>query len=239
MDTEGLFTNIWGPSTWNSFHCITFNYPYEPTNEDKQHYKQYFELIQYVLPCCKCRESVKYFIKHGNTELNDNVMKNRYTLTKWLYNLRQAVNAKLGVEYNVSYEMMCNKYNSYIAKKDLTMEEKVKAYNNMYYSDIPLISYEIALKFSNYANERNIKNYNITIDAWNKVKADIDPDLWVKRKQKCNYLIQLMRIKGIHACEQNGKYMGLPTVESLNLMKYLCSTFNKEELEDMSTKLFQ
>ena len=30
--------NVWGPAAWTFLHTITFNYPDNPTNQDKQYY---------------------------------------------------------------------------------------------------------------------------------------------------------------------------------------------------------
>ena len=38
---NGLITKIWGPAMWESIHCIAFGYPIEPTEEQKQNYKNY------------------------------------------------------------------------------------------------------------------------------------------------------------------------------------------------------
>jgi hypothetical protein len=46
-------------------------------------FKLFFELIGDVLPCRYCRDSYKEFIKEPETKLNENVMKNRNTFTKY------------------------------------------------------------------------------------------------------------------------------------------------------------
>ena len=33
---------IWGPPGWLFLHTITFNYPTNPTEEDKKYYKNFF-----------------------------------------------------------------------------------------------------------------------------------------------------------------------------------------------------
>jgi hypothetical protein len=39
---NGLITKIWGPAMWESLHCIAFGYPVEPTDEQRQNYKDFF-----------------------------------------------------------------------------------------------------------------------------------------------------------------------------------------------------
>ena len=45
---DGMLTTVWGPSIWLFLHTMSFNYPVEPTSEDKQNYKQFILNLQYV-----------------------------------------------------------------------------------------------------------------------------------------------------------------------------------------------
>ena len=36
--------NEWGPGGWTFLHTITFNYPLDPTNEDKERYRNFLNL---------------------------------------------------------------------------------------------------------------------------------------------------------------------------------------------------
>ena len=48
--------SIWGPKAWFFLHSVSFNYPDNPTKNDKVEYKRFFESIQYILPCDNCKE---------------------------------------------------------------------------------------------------------------------------------------------------------------------------------------
>ena len=48
---DGMLTTVWGPSMWHFLHTMSFNYPVEPTLEDKTHYKEFILSLQHVLPC--------------------------------------------------------------------------------------------------------------------------------------------------------------------------------------------
>ena len=52
---DGMLTSIWGPSLWHYLHVMSFNYPVNPTNIQKQKYKQLLLNFQYTLPCKYCR----------------------------------------------------------------------------------------------------------------------------------------------------------------------------------------
>ena len=39
---DGMLTTVWGPSLWHFLHTMSFNYPVEPTLQQK---KQYLDFI--------------------------------------------------------------------------------------------------------------------------------------------------------------------------------------------------
>jgi hypothetical protein len=52
---DGFLVSVWGPLQWTFLHIMSFNYPVNPTPEDKKHYMDYVLNLQYVLPCKYCR----------------------------------------------------------------------------------------------------------------------------------------------------------------------------------------
>jgi hypothetical protein len=84
--------SFWGRSAWQFLHTITFNYPMNPTKEDKDKYYKYFESLGSILPCPSCAESYKIYFKQIpiNDYLNDT-----YGITFWLYIIHYIVNKKL------------------------------------------------------------------------------------------------------------------------------------------------
>ena len=64
---DGMLTTVWGPAQWHYLHCISFNYPVNPTKSDKKHYKKYIYNLRYTLPCKYCRinlsNNLKIFLK--------------------------------------------------------------------------------------------------------------------------------------------------------------------------------
>ena len=144
----GLMTKIWGPAMWESLFCIAFGYPVNPTQQHKDDYKEFFKLLGSVLPCCLCRNSYAEYITSSQFVLSDEVMTNRQTLTKWLWNIKELVNKKLGKTYEETYEDIYNKYESYRGKNIMTPELKAIAFKNSRIRFAPVISYNIALCFS-------------------------------------------------------------------------------------------
>ena len=35
---DGMLTTVWGPAMWHYLHTMSFNYPVNPTSENKKHY---------------------------------------------------------------------------------------------------------------------------------------------------------------------------------------------------------
>ena len=56
---EGMLTSVWGPSLWHYLHILSFNYPVNPTLENKKQYKNFILSLQYTLPCKFCRKKLK------------------------------------------------------------------------------------------------------------------------------------------------------------------------------------
>lgn len=105
---DGMLTSVWGPSMWHSLHTISFNYPINPDNKTKKQYLNFFMSLQHILPCRYCRENFKKNIK--SVPLNKTTMKNRDTLSKWLYNLHEEINRLLNKKSNLTYDDVRSRY---------------------------------------------------------------------------------------------------------------------------------
>ena len=90
---EGMLTTVWGPSLWHSLHTISFNYPNNPTDEDKHHYMDFVLQLEHVLPCKYCRINFKKNLKA--VPLNMSKMKNRETFSRFMYELHEHINKML------------------------------------------------------------------------------------------------------------------------------------------------
>lgn len=234
-DVQGLLTSIWGPPTWESIHCITFKYPNNPTPEQKKYYKQYFEILGYVLPCDTCQVSYRDHIVNGETELNDKVFENRTSLTYWAYLMHCTVLKRIGINYDISYEDHCKRYESFIAGCELPLERKAIAYKNAYNKEAPMLKYLYAVCFVQYANERGINDFLNSINTITKL--DKQSDEWIKRNEESWNIIKNMRIKAISCIELDGKYKGLPTLNELNLMKLMSTSMTDKIIKQCIKQL--
>ena len=98
---DGMLTTVWGPSMWHFLHTMSFNYPVNPTEEDKTHYRDFVINLQYVLPCKYCRQNLTNNFKLFPLKMCD--MKNRETFSKYIYRLHEIVNKLLKKKSGLSY----------------------------------------------------------------------------------------------------------------------------------------
>lgn len=49
----------WGPFFWNTIHIAALGYPTEPSHGHKKAAKEFFESLQYMIPCPICRDHYK------------------------------------------------------------------------------------------------------------------------------------------------------------------------------------
>jgi len=121
---DGMLTSVWGPSMWHFLHTMSFNYPINPTNEEKKHYREFILSLQYVLPCKYCRMNLKKnFEKHPVTL---NIMKNRETFSKYIYELHEIINKLLHKTSNLSYSDVRERYEHFRSRCTQSDKDKDK-----------------------------------------------------------------------------------------------------------------
>ena len=84
--------NVWGPFFWHTIHIVALAYPKEPSYGDKKAAKEFFESLQFLLPCPICKEHLKiHLAKFPITPHLDR----RDDLFKWTVMLHNEVNVSL------------------------------------------------------------------------------------------------------------------------------------------------
>lgn len=86
--------DIWGPPGWKFFHFITTGYPDHPTESIKKKYYEYFQSLQYVIPCSLCASHFGENLK--TLPLDDKVLSSKQNLVKWGIMIHNIVNKKNG-----------------------------------------------------------------------------------------------------------------------------------------------
>jgi len=111
---DGMITSSWGPAFWHILHMMSFNYPINPTKENKEYYKSFVLNLKNVLPCKYCRINLKNNFKV--LPLTDECMENRETFSKYIYNLHETVNKMLGKKSGLTYEDVRIRYENFRAR---------------------------------------------------------------------------------------------------------------------------
>ena len=124
---DGMITYIWGPPLWHTLHTISFNYPVNPTNDEKKHYYKFFSNLNNVLPCGICRTNLKNNLKL--VPFTKDTVKNRNTLSRWVYNLHEVVNKMLGKKNKLSYEDVRDRYEQFRARCLIDPKKKNTKFN--------------------------------------------------------------------------------------------------------------
>lgn len=84
---------LWGPNFWYILHIVTFSYPKNPTENDKNSYRDFFNILRYILPCDDCKKHyTKYITQYPITPHLDS----KANLIKWLIQIHNFVNISLG-----------------------------------------------------------------------------------------------------------------------------------------------
>lgn len=122
---DSLTPKLWGKAAWKGLHCATFGYPVAPTEENKDTYMQFFNLLGYFLPNKESRFNYRRMVLNINNnpayahiKLKREVFESRDALTLWFYNVHEEFNKLLKLNYGVTYEYVLKKYETYRARCD-------------------------------------------------------------------------------------------------------------------------
>lgn len=99
-----MMVKMWGPAGWRFLHSVAHGFPESPSDFDmnngsppgttESNYKIFFTMVGKTLPCGLCRNSYNEFILENPIRTGS-----RAELTKWLWEIHNKVNEKLGREY--------------------------------------------------------------------------------------------------------------------------------------------
>lgn len=98
---DGMLTTVWGPSMWHFLHTMSFNYPVNPSADDKKHYREFMLNLQYILPCKYCRQNLTKNYKAFPVRSSD--MASRDSFSRYVYKLHEMVNKMLKKKSGLSY----------------------------------------------------------------------------------------------------------------------------------------
>lgn len=111
---DGMLTTVWGPALWHTLHTISFNYPVNPTTEQRRQYKEFIMSLRNMLPCGACRRNLASNLE--KCPLTTYALTNRKTFSRWMYRLHEQVNTMLGKKSGLSYEDVAQRYENFRAR---------------------------------------------------------------------------------------------------------------------------
>jgi mitochondrial FAD-linked sulfhydryl oxidase len=85
---------VWGRRAWFFIHSVALNYPILPTEKDKENYKTFFSILQYILPCPVCANNYKKYLLE--VPITDDVLLNKRNLFLWTVKIHNKVNKSKG-----------------------------------------------------------------------------------------------------------------------------------------------
>ena len=155
--------NVWGPHGWKFIHYITLGYPMKPTEIHKKQYLDFFNALQYVIPCSICghhfREHVKIY------PLTDSILSDRMEFIKWgihMHNLVNFANKKKVYTMQEGYDEILKNKDDCVVKTDTMTHNSKNTLNkidnmqntillNALFLIIGLIIIYISLKIMGYS----------------------------------------------------------------------------------------
>lgn len=118
---DGMLTSVWGPSLWHYLHTMSFNYPVNPTSEDKKNYKKFIYALKTNLPCKYCRMNMKKNLR--DVPLNKKALKNRDGFSRWMYNLHEHINKMLGKKSGLTYCQVRERYEHFRSRCTIDLKK--------------------------------------------------------------------------------------------------------------------
>ena len=146
---------LWGNHAWTYLHYVSFNYPINPSSDDKLNYKNFYYNIKYTLPCDECKNHFTEMIKYFPI---DNFLENRWTLIWWLFIVHTVVNIRLNKNIIYDFNDLLVLYNNFkcdkcSVKNDNNIEhmtnEQIKKYLLEKYYDITCNMYNKYIEYLN------------------------------------------------------------------------------------------
>ena len=118
-----MMTSVWGAPMWHYLHTMSFNYPVEPTIQNKKHYRDFVLNLRNVLPCKYCRINLANNLKKKPLMMCH--MKSRETFSRYIYELHETVNRMLNKKSNLTY---CDVRERYEHFRSRCTDEKPKVF---------------------------------------------------------------------------------------------------------------
>lgn len=121
---DGMLTTVFGPPMWHFLHTMSFNYPIDPTPQEKRNYKTFLYQLRHILPCKYCRINLTKNLKRKPI-LACHLL-NRDTFSRYVYDLHELVNQMLHKTSHLTY---CDVRERYEHFRSRCTDEKPKIFH--------------------------------------------------------------------------------------------------------------
>jgi hypothetical protein len=199
LEMNNIKPCFWGKKYWGGLYSMAAVYPKNPDIEYIKSVRALLLSWKKTLPCAGCRESYSIFITQPDTDMmNNEYFSSRDKFISFVHRLRNKVNNKIGLQYNITKEYFKVK----LDKMCCTEGNDVDGYVNEL-SEAPFIQTEVKDLILNYVhknksviNDYNPKYTDILMEKnLNFIKKpnfndnDKNFKLWFKRNFKCREII--------------------------------------------------
>ena len=119
--------NIWGPHAWFFLETTVMSYPIDPSEKDKLNFKSFFNTLQFIIPCDKCR--INYTIHLKKYPLTEKVFENRDNMFEGIVNMHNSVDPSKKKSYKETYDYYINQYSENSTRennKEYTCSKRIK-----------------------------------------------------------------------------------------------------------------
>ena len=116
--------SIWGPRAWFFLETICMGYPTDPTYEEKKMAEDFFNSLQFMIPCEKCRNNYKKHLRQY--PINGKVLSSRDNLFMWIIDVHNSVHSNKQKSYDDSFKYYMNQYNLSIEDEKNKLNCKTK-----------------------------------------------------------------------------------------------------------------
>lgn len=110
MGSRSAITS-WGPATWTLHHVVSFHYPHEPTEAERQSAYDFLYGVAHMLPCVHCRTHWTAYLEAHVPSPFASVLDSRSAFSRFLVDGHNEVNRRLGrpeVPYDVVRDWYIN-----------------------------------------------------------------------------------------------------------------------------------
>lgn len=187
---ENISPTSWGTNVWKMIFEITAVYPNSPSNAEIESMKFFFLSLKFLLPCESCRLSYTQFITQPTTDINNSTtFSSKNNLITFVYNLRNKVNNKIGLEYGITVKYFKLKLEHMICTSGNQFEYLA---NNMI--ETPFIPTNLETKVNAFVhkNKKIIQNYseNYTRQLVQGLKQFLNNPVFAKNNRAFEQFIQ-------------------------------------------------